>query len=223
MGDKKYIIFGAGTFMSDVFDLIHRNNGRVYKIYQNVPEKLHELDMPLPERIAALGYDVEVFDSLDPFEPEADCRYVVGTISVHKYALIEELKTKFNLTFDVLIDPSVHISSNVTIGEGVIINPGCVIAPNVTLDDFCVINRSASIGHEVKIGKYSRIGPCTAIASATIVGDKCGLGIRTTVFDRVRIGDWTTVGAGSLVNKDIPERVIAYGSPAKVIRSIDES
>lgn len=38
----------------------------------------------------------------------------------------------------------------------------------------------------------------------------------------VTIGDNTVIGAGSVVTKDIPANVVAYGIPCKVIREINE-
>jgi acetyltransferase-like isoleucine patch superfamily enzyme len=40
------------------------------------------------------------------------------------------------------------------------------------------------------------------------------------IFDGVKVGDNVIVGAGSLVTKDIPSNVIAYGNPCKVIKYI---
>jgi acetyltransferase-like isoleucine patch superfamily enzyme len=37
-------------------------------------------------------------------------------------------------------------------------------------------------------------------------------------LDRLNIGENTVVGSGSLVTKDLPDNVLAYGTPAKIIR-----
>ena len=39
-----------------------------------------------------------------------------------------------------------------------------------------------------------------------------------TILDRLEIGENTVVGAGSLVVKSLPDNVLAYGNPAKIIR-----
>ncbi|MCK4790520.1 MAG: hypothetical protein KAV87_42685 [Desulfobacteraceae bacterium] len=48
------------------------------------------------------------------------------------------------------------------------------------------------------------------------------IGIGSCIIDNVNIGDGKFIGAGSVVVKDIPKGVLAYGNPAHVIRSIDE-
>ncbi len=219
---KKHIIFGSCVFLSDIFDIIHANNGKVYKIYQNMPELKSERTMGLKERVTLLGYDVTVYDSLDPFEPEEGCSYIIGTTTPQKYKLIELLKKRYSLKFSTLIHPTVILGSNVHIGEGVTINVQTTIGPNVYLDDFCSINRCSSVGHETKIGKYATVGPAVSIASSVHIGEKSRIGMKATILERLYIGDWTVIGAGSLVNKDMPQEVVAYGVPAKVIRQNDE-
>ncbi len=55
------------------------------------------------------------------------------------------------------------------------------------------------------------------------IGRNVWLGTHVTVLDGARIGDETIIGACSLVNRDIPEYAVAYGTPAKVIRDRREA
>jgi len=56
-------------------------------------------------------------------------------------------------------------------------------------------------------------------ATATLdIGVTIGLG--ANVIDGVQIGDNAIIGAGALVAKSIPANVLAYGVPAKVVRTI---
>ena len=54
------------------------------------------------------------------------------------------------------------------------------------------------------------------------IGKNVLIGSNSTILSGVTIGDNAVIGAGSVVTKDIPENMIAVGSPAKVIRSIFE-
>ena len=55
------------------------------------------------------------------------------------------------------------------------------------------------------------------------VGDHVWIGTNVSVLPGVTIGSDTIIGAGSVVNKDIPSGVIAAGNPCKVIRKITEA
>ena len=52
------------------------------------------------------------------------------------------------------------------------------------------------------------------------IGNNVWIGSNSTVLAGVTIGNNAVIGAGSVVTKDIPENMIAVGSPARVIKSI---
>lgn len=54
------------------------------------------------------------------------------------------------------------------------------------------------------------------------VGDNVWFGASVTVLPGVTIGSNTVIGAGSLVNRDIPDGVVAVGNPCRVLRKITE-
>lgn len=105
----------------------------------------------------------------------------------------------------VFIQPPLMIArgTQVSIGKGVL------IAPNVTI---------TTTGHPVdpelrKKGMYSF--PVT-------IGDNVWLGAGVIILPGVTIGENSVIGAGSVVTKNIPANVIAFGVPCKVIREIGE-
>jgi len=219
---KKCTLFGVSPFLSDILDIIHANDARVAEIFLNMPEVKRERVIGFRERIVRLGYEIKVHESLEPFKPRNGFLYALGTPSPHKSNLVEELKQKYSITFDALIHPTVYLGSNVQVGEGVIVNVNSTIGPNAILNDFCVINRCASVGHDTKIGKHALVGPNAAIAGSVTIGDYANIAMMATVIERIHIGSWSVIGAGSIVTKDIPEHVIAYGVPAKIIRENEE-
>lgn len=54
------------------------------------------------------------------------------------------------------------------------------------------------------------------------VGNNVFIGSRTTVLLNVKIGSNVIIGAGSLVNKDVPDNSVVCGTPAKVVGSMDD-
>ena len=54
------------------------------------------------------------------------------------------------------------------------------------------------------------------------IGNNVWIGAGAVIVPGVRIGDGSVIGAGSVVTRDIPENVVAVGSPCRVLRQIDE-
>lgn len=54
------------------------------------------------------------------------------------------------------------------------------------------------------------------------IGKNCWLGAGVIVVPGITIGDNVVIGAGSVVTKDLPSNVVAYGNPCKVAREIND-
>ena len=54
------------------------------------------------------------------------------------------------------------------------------------------------------------------------IGKGCMIGMESMIMPGVTIGEGAIVGAFSLVTKDIPENVVAFGNPCRVVRMINE-
>lgn len=64
--------------------------------------------------------------------------------------------------------------------------------------------------------------PETGYFGPIIIGKNCFIGCRTTILAGVHIGDNSIIGACSLVNRDIPDNVVAAGNPCRIICTLDE-
>jgi acetyltransferase-like isoleucine patch superfamily enzyme len=91
----------------------------------------------------------------------------------------------------------------------------------------------------VRIGNFTKFGPGVSIFAAThpaavqerrespdyskevTIGNDCWIGGHTVILPGVTIGDGVTVGASSVVTRNIPSYSIAVGSPARVIRKAE--
>ena len=65
-------------------------------------------------------------------------------------------------------------------------------------------------------------GEVLGSSGSVTIGDNVFIGVKTTILKGVHIGDNVIIGANSLVNKDIPDNVVAGGNPCKVIMSLDK-
>jgi sugar O-acyltransferase (sialic acid O-acetyltransferase NeuD family) len=117
------------------------------------------------------------------------------------------------------IHPSTIIGMNVKLGVGIVIMAGCIINPNSIVGDFCFLATGAQIEHDCKIGDFASISAGSITGGKVNIGKYSAITLGVTIIDRLNIGENTVVGSGSLVTKDLPDNVIAYGSPSKIIRT----
>ncbi len=84
---------------------------------------------------------------------------------------------------------------------------------------------------EVEIEDYVQIGSHCSIYSVSTIDNKkgkvtlkknCNIGSHSTIMPGITIGENAIVGAHSFVNKDIPDNVVAFGCPVKIIKKVDE-
>jgi UDP-N-acetylbacillosamine N-acetyltransferase len=108
-----------------------------------------------------------------------------------------------------------QIQAGVVIAARAVINPGSIIGRNT------IINTCASVDHECVIGEAVHISPGVRLAGRVTVGNGAWVGIGAVVIDHCSIGAGTLIGAGAVVVNDIPEGVLAYGVPARVIRKLN--
>ena len=192
----------------------------LYSIHQTPKITIfNNLDLPIFNTFHHDKFDVEVLNdvNLDYYT-----EYILGVYQPqHKIKIIEELKPDFN-KFISVIHGGLDISDTSKIGFGALINSKVSIAAQTKIGNFVSINRHVSIGHHTIISDYCSINPGTNIAGNVTIGKGTTIGMGTNILHQVNIGKNTIIGAGSLVTKDIPDNVVAYGSPCKVIRNINK-
>ena len=111
---------------------------------------------------------------------------------------------------------------NIALGKRVFINSGCRFQDQggITIGDDCLIGHNAVIAtlqHDIDPRRRSDLIPSPVILERNV-----WLGANVTVLPGVTIGEDSVIGAGSVVTKNIPAGTIAVGSPARVVRTIDE-
>ena len=114
--------------------------------------------------------------------------------------------------------------SNIRIGRGVIVRPGSMLfadqATTITIEDDVMMGSETHIyvsNHRFDDVNFPIINQGFA---DVILRRGCWIGAKTIILPGVEIGENAVIGAGSVVTKSIPPRVVAVGNPARVIRTI---
>lgn len=132
-------------------------------------------------------------------------------------------------------------ANNVKIGQNCLFQDGVYMRAGnqgwITIGDRAAFNSYTKLfAHGgIEVGEEVQIGPGSLITTTdhdyydenlqtvfkkVTIGKRAWLGANVTVLPGVTIGEYSVIGAGAVVNKDIPPRSIAVGVPAKVIKSL---
>ena len=99
----------------------------------------------------------------------------------------------------------IDLSPHTKIGYGLLIGHGICM----------VINKSTIIGNNVNLSQFLNIG--SVDKKPAIIGDNVYIGPHVCLVEHVKIGSNSTIGAGAVVTKDVPENATVVGVPAKVL------
>jgi sugar O-acyltransferase (sialic acid O-acetyltransferase NeuD family) len=208
--ETKLLIIGKGdNIITMILDNLYSN--------KNTPEVhiFNNLKLPILNTFEHDEFNLKVLEDLDLNEYD---KMTLGVYQPqHKIKIIESLKPNFS-KFVNIIHNGLEISKMSKMGTGILINSKVSIAAHTTIGNFVSINRHVSIGHHTTIEDYCSINPGVNIAGNVTIGEGTTIGMGTNILHTVKIGKNSIIGAGSVVTKDIPDNVVAYGSPCKIIK-----
>lgn len=211
---KNYII-GNGGLAKEVLFLLTEINGSTNDFAGFIDFQ------PQSDEIHCLGGKFPVIDEEKFLKSNIkDCNLFLG---IGEPRLIQKVVEKFTgFNFPNLIHPSVvgHFDS-IKLGEGNIITAGCILTVDIFIGSFNILNLNTTIGHDTKIGNCNVFNPGSNISGALDISSGILFGTNSTVLQGLRIGSRSIVGAGSLVNKDVDEKTVVVGVPAKPIKTLN--
>ena len=134
------------------------------------------------------------------------------------------------LKFDARIEPGSIIRDRVSIGKNAVIMMGAVINIGAEIGESTMVDMNAVVGARGQLGKRVHLGAGAVVAgvleppskSPCIIEDDVLIGANAVILEGVRIGKGSVVAAGSVVVEDVPAGVVVAGTPAKIIKSVDD-
>lgn len=211
MGPKSVFLVGCGPQAKYALETLGKTGIKVAEIFDPIGGKIgNRLNR----------FDIKPFSDFEGLLKDSNNEPARALICLSDNRLKENLfnRLKHAVEFINAIHPGCHIARNADLGRGIIVNAGAVIQPDVILGNGCMLHAGVVVEHDNTIGNFVNLAPGVMLAGSVRVGDRTTMYTGSIVAPNVKIGRDSIIGAGSLVLSDIPDRVFAYGSPAKIIR-----
>lgn len=127
---------------------------------------------------------------------------------------------------EVKVGTFVEIQKGSKIGNRCKISSHTFICEGVTLEDGVFIGHGVTFTNDRFPRSTNAEGDLQTEADwkcdKTLVKRGASIGSGATLLCGITIGEYATVGAGSVVTKDVPPRAVVAGNPAKVLRYLPE-
>ncbi len=211
---KKLVIVGAGDFGREVSWVAERINAQT-----PVWELLGFVD----DGAAVQGRTVDGYPVLGPvswLEAVTDELYVVcsiGTGRVRKQVM-ERVLANPHLRPAALIDPAAIVGRNAQVGPGCVVCAGTVLAISSRLEAHTIVNLNCTVGHDTVLEPYCTVHPGSNLSGRVHVGACTDIGTGTKIIQGLAVCPGCTLGAGTVVVRDITEPGTYAGVPARRIK-----
>ena len=116
------------------------------------------------------------------------------------------------------IDAFVYVEEGVVIGDNCKIRPFVFVPTGVTIEDDVFVGPNVSFTndkHPTVKGEWKLL--------RTRIRKGASIGANSVILPGVTIGEEALVGAGSVVTKDVPSRVVVAGNPARIVGYRDKN
>lgn len=179
-----------------------------------------------------------------PFSAAKAVRQMVGEHRFRTQMLAKYEGLHLGKWVDIRSPDRLKLGRNVTIETGVILHCGgfdwCGYAGGITMGNNCYIGPNSVLfgAGGIEVGDYFSVGPGVVIAAQQVtqydtpvvenlpkfasirIGNNVSIATQATILQGVQIGDYSVIGAGSVVTRDVPPHSLAVGLPARVVRQI---
>ena len=212
----KLAVYGAGGLGHEILELALLLQKQKIISFESVfftadhPQEDHYKSFPV--------YDVrDIFETCGP----SGLKFVIG---VGEPSVRERLYHKVadrGYGFATLIHPWASVSPQASIGDGTVIQAWASVSVDTVIGKNCYLQACALTGHDCRIGDHCILSSHTAVSGNVTIGTNTYIAPGVMIKEKITIGDHTVAGMGAVVVRDLPENVIALGSPARPVKRKD--
>ncbi len=129
---------------------------------------------------------------------------------------LEELGVRRD-RYATVVHPSVEIPDSCAVGAGSILLAGVVLTADVSVGDHVVLMPGVTLTHDDVLEDFATVCSGVALGGNVVVGTGAYVGMNASVREGVHVGADATLGMGSVLLRDLPDRAVWAGVPARPV------
>lgn len=209
---SKVIIIGASGHGKVIADIIV-SSGNVVKGFLDDADDIQGKSI--------IGFPV--LGIIADYKEYLDCEFI---IAIGDPYIRKKIAESIDVKWHTAVHPSAVISKfDTSIGEGTVIMANAVVNPSAKIGNHCIVNTSVVVEHDNVLKDYVHLSPNVTLAGIVTVGECTHIGAGASTRQLINIAPDCVIGVGSVIVKDITEKGVYAGVPARKIsrRTYNES
>ena len=159
-------------------------------------------------------------DIISKYSPK-DIEFMTGIGEpVIREKLFNKVKEK-DYSFAILVHPSASVAESALLEEGTMVAHNAFVSIKVHLSTNTLVQPMACVHHECSVGRNSVVSTSAVMGGNSSLGYNSFIGLGASVKQGISVGNGSVVGMGAVVIKNVSDRVMVVGNPARAIKMGD--
>ncbi|WP_081438432.1 NeuD/PglB/VioB family sugar acetyltransferase [Pseudofrankia asymbiotica] len=174
-----------------------------------------------PDRWGTVVDGLPVLGGLDALDTVGEARIVLCPGPGWVRARLARRLTEAGVAaerYATVVHPAASVDASCEVGQGCVLLAGVVLTASVRLGRHAVVMPNAVLTHDDLVEDYATVCASVSLAGGVRIGAGAYLGAGALVRENLRVGAWSTVGMGAVVLRDVGDREVWVGNPARYLR-----
>jgi len=129
-----------------------------------------------------------------------------------------QIADQLKLSWATVIHPTAYVDPSIVLGTGVLVLANAVIQVDAVIEDHAIVNNNATVEHDCHVATASHVACNACLAGDASIGKATLVGAGAILLPGIHVGDYSQIGGGTVVVRDLGDRVTAMGVPAEIVK-----